>query len=102
MLRTLLLMLPQETDVDCGGGVCGKCMPEQSCRVPSDCQDGLGGLGSCPKFQDKYRCGYPRCFDGEADARAPVTVVPACVARLPCRLHWQCQCRVKHRGVLTL
>jgi hypothetical protein len=70
VLRTLLLMLPQETDVDCGGGVCGKCMPEQSCRVPSDCQDGLGGLGSCPKFQDKYRCGYPRCFDGEADARA--------------------------------
>lgn len=30
-----------ETDVDCGGATCGKCMIGQNCSQPTDCQSGI-------------------------------------------------------------
>jgi hypothetical protein len=40
-----------ETDVDCGGGVCGKCQSDQACIGATDCASGLcavvAGLKKC-------------------------------------------------------
>lgn len=40
----------EETDVDCGGPGCGKCVEGRDCEVPSDC-----GTGFCPAT-DKVCC----------------------------------------------
>jgi cysteine-rich repeat protein len=36
-----------ETDVDCGGGVCSKCVVAKVCNVALDCQSGLCQNGKC-------------------------------------------------------
>jgi len=36
-----------ETDVDCGGPVCGKCAVLKSCNVAADCQSGMCQNGKC-------------------------------------------------------
>jgi cysteine-rich repeat protein len=36
-----------ETDVDCGGGMCGKCMLAQACLAPTDCVTGNCQQGFC-------------------------------------------------------
>jgi hypothetical protein len=44
-----------ETDVDCGGGVCPPCADFRQCRVGADCQSGVCVNGICQA---------PTCFDG--------------------------------------
>ena len=36
-----------ESDVDCGGGACAACLPEQACRVDGECQSRLCVAGGC-------------------------------------------------------
>ena len=36
-----------ETDVDCGGGACGKCADGLHCAMPTDCVSGVCGQGVC-------------------------------------------------------
>ena len=47
-----------ETDVDCGGATCGKCLTGKACLVGSDCNNGtcIGNV-----------CSIPSCSDGVKD-----------------------------------
>ncbi len=36
-----------ETDIDCGGGTCGKCADTKKCLVAADCQSGMCTGGTC-------------------------------------------------------
>lgn len=36
-----------ETDVDCGGGTCGRCAAGKTCKAPADCLTGECAMGKC-------------------------------------------------------
>ncbi|MFZ5438508.1 MAG: hypothetical protein ACOZQL_00800, partial [Myxococcota bacterium] len=39
-----------ETDIDCGGGACGRCFDGKACTLPSDCMSALCTGGRCGGF----------------------------------------------------
>jgi cysteine-rich repeat protein len=51
----------KETDVDCGGGVCGQCAEGSKCTKSSDCEGGV----NCNK--NTKLCGVSLCEDGARD-----------------------------------
>lgn len=82
----------QETDVDCGGGVCGVCANGKHCSVNSDCQSNFCGLGVCAvasctdgiKDQDEAGtdCGGTHC--------GPCADGSACVTGIDCASSSSC------------
>ena len=38
-----------ETDVDCGGGTCPKCLDGRTCKTATDCSSGNCQSGTCKK-----------------------------------------------------
>src|SRR5207244_1392250 len=74
-----------ESDVDCGGAVCGPCAAGQRCRVATDCAGGacLGGA-----------CLAPSCADGvlgagESDLDCGGACAP-CLAGFACAVDGDC------------
>ncbi len=59
-----------ETDVDCGGGLCGPCGLTHACTVDGDC-----GSGWC----DEMQCAQPDCLvDADCDALENACVAASC------------------------
>jgi hypothetical protein len=94
----------QETDVDCGGPLCGKCENGEGCALGSDCDSGFcdgetcaacGGHGDCPsthhcdigsgdclpKKDDGAVCGAPaQCKSGFCPSQDGVCCAELCAA----------------------
>jgi hypothetical protein len=54
-----------ETDIDCGGGTCQKCIDGKTCLVPNDCVSGVctGGICSPPTCTDGVKNGLETDVD---------------------------------------
>jgi hypothetical protein len=75
-----------ETDVDCGGGTCPKCIDGKMCKVGSDCLDGVCSGGTCAA---------PSCTDGikngnETDVDCGGGTCPTCGPNKMCMLGADC------------
>jgi hypothetical protein len=53
-----------ETDVDCGGGTCAKCVDQKKCTAGSDCASNVCASQGCGLFCSEDRCQAPTCSDG--------------------------------------
>ena len=55
-----------ETDVDCGGSVCSGCGAGKTCKVNTDCKEGICTGGSCraPKSCKELLAGQPKLTSG--------------------------------------
>ncbi len=79
-----------ETDVDCGGAVCGKCADDLNCMVPGDCQSNNCG--------NNGKCAAGTCGDmilnntqlGETDVDCGGTMCPACAFDKSCDVNADC------------
>ncbi|HWZ90553.1 MAG TPA: cellulose binding domain-containing protein, partial [Polyangiaceae bacterium] len=81
---------PGETDVDCGGSVCGPCATDRACLGPIDCAS-----GSCTNL----RCGSASCTDSvlnqdETAVDCGGLTCPACTAGQSCDSGRDCQSQV--------
>lgn len=50
----------RETDVDCGGGTCQRCVDQKLCQVDNDCVSGTCGGGTCVTCSPSQLCGSDR------------------------------------------
>lgn len=55
-----------ESDVDCGGGDCPRCLLGQRCVVPSDCEQPTEGSSATVVCNDEDKCAI-QCARGTAD-----------------------------------
>ena len=46
-LRILIHNNGNETDIDCGGGFCQKCLTGRGCGIAFDCRSNQCGAGKC-------------------------------------------------------
>jgi len=79
-----------ETDVDCGGPMCGKCADDLDCMVPGDCQSNhCGGNAKCVPGT----CGDGILNNmqlGETDVDCGGTTCPACAFDKTCDVNADC------------
>ena len=55
-----------ETDVDCGGNICDKCVDNKLCKVDTDCMSGICDMTeSMPRCEAADTCGNSRMETGE-------------------------------------
>ncbi len=82
-----------ETDVDCGGTICGPCSDGLTCVMPSDCGSGICDAGTCISCVDGIQngdelaidCGGPTCGlcpGGTACTDGTLCASGECVARM--------------------
>jgi hypothetical protein len=76
----------KETDVDCGGGVCTKCVPGKACTLASDCTSAVCQAGLCQN---------PTCSDGtkngkETDVDCGGGTCATCAAGKTCTVGTDC------------
>jgi len=78
----------QETDVDCGGPICGPCDNDKHCANPGDCVSGFCDAGTCHPCATSGNCGGNQFCDATVDGGT-------CVADKPdgqtCTADDQCQ-----------
>ena len=77
-----------ETDVDCGGSVCPKCIDGKKCVAPTDCAGGACLAGSLV-------CVTPKCTDGqtngdETDTDCGGTICARCTIGKACKAGTDC------------
>ena len=75
-----------ETDVDCGGGMCGGCANGKLCSIATDCTSGVCTAG---------KCATPTCMDvvkngNETDVDCGGGVCMACTAGKSCLANTDC------------
>ncbi len=75
-----------ETDVDCGGNVCPKCIDGKKCIAPTDCAGGACLTGTCvtPKCTDLQTNGDETDTDCGGSICARCTIGKACKAGTDC------------------
>ncbi len=75
-----------ETDVDCGGAHCPKCLDGRACKTGDDCSGGscVGGTCSTASCSDKMRNG------DESDVDCGGSVCPKCMDGKTCRFPGDC------------
>jgi hypothetical protein len=76
-----------ETDVDCGGPACPKCLGGKSCDGNSDCLSNVCGA--------QHTCAASQCEDGvkdgsETDVDCGGAVCPACALTKACAMNSDC------------
>ena len=79
-----------ETDVDCGGALCGKCIVGQDCGADSDCSTGKcdSGTNKCRELTPSDTCTDAAKGEMETDVDCGG---PQCVSiGLPCALTKEC------------
>jgi alpha-tubulin suppressor-like RCC1 family protein len=75
-----------ETDVDCGGGACGKCADDKACAAASDCVSGVCTANKCvaPACTDTVKNGTESDVDCGGTCSAKCALTKQCVADADC------------------
>src|SRR4051794_9615794 len=78
-----------ETDVDCGGGLCTTCNSGKACRLATDCRSKLCLDGAClaAACDDKTRNGSETDVDCGGPSCPPCTVNALCAGTNDCVSH---------------
>ena len=87
-----------ETDIDCGGGMCAKCVDGKACKAASDCVSSI-----CTNFT----CAVPACNDGvkngkETDVDCGGGTCAKCVVGKTCTAASDCQSNMCTNGLCSV
>ncbi|MCB9616961.1 MAG: hypothetical protein H6721_24935 [Sandaracinus sp.] len=84
---------PAETDVDCGGELCGPCDDGLVCVADTDCESGICDLGTCVSCDDAIENGGETDLDCGGDDCAPCGDTQGCSVDTDC-LSGRCEAGV--------
>jgi hypothetical protein len=76
----------QETDIDCGGGLCKTCAEGSACNDPSDCMSGLCDEGTCRPYScsDRKQNGDETAIDCGGQICSSCADLMTCVVNSDC------------------